>query len=142
MAAAAVSRTLFRSVRDLPPLPSRTVLLCGPPVLLALGSSSPFSEILSRQTGRCLQEHRWWLLHCTISSPIGCSSHRTTRLASCLSRAGPGSREFQAPTTRRWGGICHLPRAVPVPLDQDPAADASKRLLQNIIPLLMLIYIY
>ena len=48
------------------------------------------------------------------------------RLASCLIRAGPGSREFPTPTTRRWGGIWHLPRAVPVPLDQDLAADASR----------------
>ena len=43
-----------------------------------------------------------------------------------MSRPGPGSREFLAPTTRRWGGIWHLPRAVLVPLDQDLAADASR----------------
>ena len=51
------------------------------------------------------------------------------RLASCLSLAGPGSREFLAPTTRRWGGggIWHLPRAVPVPPDHDLAAYANKR---------------
>ena len=30
--------------------------------------------------------------------------HCAPRLASYLSRAGPGSREFLAPTTRRWGG--------------------------------------
>ena len=30
-------------------------------------------------------------------------------------------------TTRRWGGNWHLPRAVPVPLDQDLAADAIMR---------------
>ena len=45
------------------------------------------------------------------------------RLASCLSLAGPGSREFPAPTTRRWEGIWHLPLAVPVPPDQDLAAE-------------------
>jgi hypothetical protein len=28
---------------------------------------------------------------------------RAPRLASCLSHTGPGSREFPAPTTRRWG---------------------------------------
>ena len=31
------------------------------------------------------------------------------------SPAGPGSPEFPAPTTRRWGSIWHLPRADPVP---------------------------
>jgi hypothetical protein len=54
---------------------------------------------------------------------------RAPRLA-CLSRAGPGSREFPSPTTRRWGGIWYLPRAVMVPPDQDLAADASMRHLQ------------
>ncbi len=53
---------------------------------------------------------------------------RAPRLASCLIRTGPGSREFLAPTTRRLRGICHLPRAVLVPLDQDLAADAKRRL--------------
>jgi hypothetical protein len=55
------------------------------------------------------------------------SRRRAPRLASSLSRAGPGSRKFLAPTTRRRGSIWHLPRAVPVPPDHDLAADASRR---------------
>jgi len=37
------------------------------------------------------------------------------------------SSEFSAPTTRRWGGIWHLPRAVLVPPDQGLATDARRR---------------
>jgi len=52
---------------------------------------------------------------------------RAPRLASCLSRTGLGSREFPAPTTRRWAGIWHPPRAVLIPPVQDLAADARRR---------------
>ena len=41
---------------------------------------------------------------------------------------GQGQRVFTTPTTRRWGGIWHLPQAVPVLPDKDLAADASRRL--------------
>jgi hypothetical protein len=52
-------------------------------------------------------------MQCTISSPIGCSSHRAPRLASCLSRAGPWSREFPALTTRKRGGRMTSPASSP-----------------------------
>ena len=46
----------------------------------------------------------------------GCSARSTPRsaphLASCLSLAGPGSKEFPAPTTGRWGGFVCFPRTL------------------------------
>ena len=57
------------------------------------------------------------------------SRHRRSapRLASCPTAPGQGHREFPAPATRRWGGIWHLPRADPIPPDQDLAVNASTR---------------
>jgi hypothetical protein len=87
---------------------------------------STFLRSGAHQAGRCKK------IHVTAAAARSLlrsrnRRRRAPRLASCLSRAGPGSREFLAPTTRRWGGIWHLSRAVPVPPDQDLAADASRR---------------
>jgi len=65
-------------------------------------------------------------MRCTISSPIGCSSHRTPRLAFCLSRAGQGSRELPTPTTRRWGGHLASPASSPGPTRPRPRGRCRK----------------
>ena len=67
------------------------------------------------------RKHPSWRLQLPISSPIGgCSRHCAPRLASCLSRAGPGSKEFPAPTTGRWGSFLWFPRTSRVPPTRDP----------------------
>ncbi len=65
----------------------------------------------AHQTGQCKKKH--------VTAVAARSLHRSRsrrrrapRLASCLSRAGPGSREFLAPTTRRWGGHPACPAAI------------------------------
>ncbi len=51
MAAAAVSRTLLRSVRDLPPPPSKTVLPCGPRSFEHLAAPLPFLKFYPVRPG-------------------------------------------------------------------------------------------
>jgi hypothetical protein len=51
MAAAGVSRTLLRSVRDLPPSPSRTVLPCGPRSSELLAAPLPFLKFCPFRPG-------------------------------------------------------------------------------------------
>ena len=102
MAVAAVSRTLLRSVRDLSPPPSRTVLPCGPRSSELLAAPLPFLRVCPVRPGGVYRNTGG--VNCGARSPPrSAAATAPPRLVSCLSRAGPGSGEFPAPTTRRWG---------------------------------------
>ena len=124
MAAATVSRTPLRSVRDLPPSPSMTVLPCGPQSSELLAAPLPFMRFCPVRPGGVYE-----------NTGGGCSSARSPPRSVATATAPPPGLLPEPRQARVTGvssahheevrGIWHFPRAVPVPHDHDLAADAK-----------------
>ena len=126
MAAAAVSRTLLCSVRDMSPPPSKTVLPCGPRSAELLAAPHPFLIFCPVRPGGVYKNTM------VVAAVLDLLPDRLQQpprpplgMLPELRRARV--RGVSSANHEEVGGIWHLPRAVPVPPYQDLAADTSRR---------------